>query len=124
MAETTEKGWCIVEVLGHRKLAGYVSDDGGLVRIDVYLDDPASRGPSEQQASPIATQWYGPAAIYCITATTVQLAVKVAKGNQPRPVGHWELPDEKVLPLAVDDDPDLGAEPDDDADDDAEALDY
>jgi hypothetical protein len=36
----TDKGWCIVELLGHRKLASYVSDDDGLFRIDIYDEDP------------------------------------------------------------------------------------
>jgi hypothetical protein len=94
-AEREDKGWCILELMGHRKLAGYVSDDGGLVRIDVYLEDPERLVEDHVErtgAQPIATQWYGTGAIYCVTATTVELAIQVAKGNQPKPVGRWELP--------------------------------
>jgi hypothetical protein len=48
-----EPFWGLLELMGHRRLAGLITrDDGGLVRIDV---------PNG------CTQWYGPAAVYCIT---------------------------------------------------------
>ena len=92
--ESTDIGWAILELMGHRKLAGFVSDDQGLVRIDVYTEDPAgpvdpSRSP--QPATPIATQWYGRAAIYCITASTMDMCLRIAQSHQPAPVGRWEL---------------------------------
>ena len=40
MSEAEQKGWCVLELMGHRKLAGYVSEDEGLLRIDVYDRDP------------------------------------------------------------------------------------
>ncbi|HWF25211.1 MAG TPA: hypothetical protein VG275_07180 [Solirubrobacteraceae bacterium] len=97
-AETENVGWAILELMGHRKLAGYVSDDNGLVRIDVYLEDPEILMPGAVQvertgAKPIATQWYGRQAVYCITASTVEMCLRVAEGNQPAPVGRWELPE-------------------------------
>jgi len=89
---TEDIGWAILELMGHRKLAGFVTDDMGLVRIDVYTEDPEVR----MRAKPIATQWYGRAAIYCITASTVGLCVEVARSHQPAPVGRWELPETSV----------------------------
>lgn len=87
MSDTaTFEGWAILELMGHRKLAGYVSEQaiGGaaFVRIDV---------PAEGETN-VATQFYSPSAVYCITPTTEDLARKVAKGAQPAPVTRWELP--------------------------------
>lgn len=93
---TTDKAWCVLELMGHRKLAGYVSDDAGLTRIDVYVEDPEQLvGDVVQRigVAPIATQWYGPGAIYCITATTVDACVAFAAAHAiSAPIGRWELP--------------------------------
>jgi hypothetical protein len=93
---TEDKGWAIVEVMGHRKLAGYVTDDGGLVRVDVYVEAPERLVGEEVQrigADPIVSQWYGQAAIYCITAVTSDTALAFARANRvSAPVGRWELP--------------------------------
>jgi len=55
--------------MGHRKLAGHVSEvtiaGSAMLRLDV---------PSE----PPVTQFYGGSAIYCITPTTEELARQVA----------------------------------------------
>jgi hypothetical protein len=88
-------GWCIVELFGHRKLAGYVTEAGGLYRVDIYDEDPERLAGDVIERSgcePIATQWYGAAAIYCITATTVGVAVAFTERSKPAPVGRWELP--------------------------------
>ena len=80
MESQTFEEWAILELMGHRKLAGKVSEStiGGapFVRIDI----PGS-----------ATQFYSPAAVYCITPTTEQLARAFAKTNTPQPIERWEL---------------------------------
>ena len=77
------KGWAIVELMGHRKLAGHVSEvtiaGSAMLRLDV---------PSE----PPVTQFYGGSAIYCITPTTEALARKIASASRPTPVHAYELP--------------------------------
>lgn len=90
-------GFAILELMGHRKLAGYVSEDRGLTRIDVYLADESAT--QEQVDSEdvtglkhVASQWYGQAAIYCITASTKAHCLEFTRGHQPRPIGRWELP--------------------------------
>lgn len=84
--------WAILELMGHRRLAGMVTEatlaGGAFVRIDVFTD--ADRA--------IATQYYSPAAVYCITPTTEQMAREVAKREQPRPVERWELPPPEASP--------------------------
>ena len=79
------EGWAILELMGHRKLAGYCRwTQGPLLRIDVPGDNPGDPN--------VATQFYSPAALYCLTPTTEDLARKVAKGCRPEPVARWELP--------------------------------
>jgi hypothetical protein len=98
------EGWAIVELMGHRRLAGHVSEQEiagtGMLRLDV----PAAAGPG-------VTQFYSPSALYCLTPTTEDIARKVAARLLPRPVSPYEL----TPPAAA------AAPGDDDADDD---LDY
>lgn len=104
--DSSFEGWAILELMGHRRLAGFVSEAtiGGasLLRIDVpHAELPAvASGPAWR-----ATQYYSPAAIYCITPTTEDLARAVAARNQPAPVQRWELtPPSAVTLREVDDD--------------------
>lgn len=117
--ETTDIGWAILELMGHRKLAGFVSDDMGLVRIDVYTEDPEILMPGADRvrvvrtgAAPTATQWYGRAAIYCITASTMDMCLRLAQSHQPAPVGRWELAERAGVGAGPEPD-DADVEPDD-----------
>lgn len=78
--------WAIMELMGHRRLAGFVTEEeiagAGLLRIDVPGEDGKA----------LATQWYNPAALYALTPTTEEIARAVAKANRPEPVQRWELP--------------------------------
>lgn len=86
MADATFEGWAILELMGHRRLGGHVSEatiaGSSFIRIDV----PAPDGQKP------ATQFYSPSAVYAITPTTEQMARQVAAMAQPRPVERWELP--------------------------------
>jgi hypothetical protein len=107
------EGWAIVELMGHRRLGGVVSEEvvAGvpMLRIDV----PAVGG-----AGWSATQYYGGGAIYALTPTTEVMARAVAATNQPAPVQRWELPqlasarapDQGIEEAETDDDPDWDAE--------------
>lgn len=79
------EGWAILELMGHRKLGGYVKQvemfGGAMCRLDV---------PETANTKP-ATQFYSGAAIYCVTPTTEDVAVRMAAGYQPAPVSQWEL---------------------------------
>lgn len=97
--KATFEGWAIVELLGHRKLAGYVREaqiaGHGMLRIDVPR---AGVRPSDQfteddgTSGVVATQFYPPTALYCLTPCTEDLARRVAASAQPAPVTRWELP--------------------------------
>lgn len=81
--DTSFRGWAILELMGHRKLAGHVSEvtiaGAAMLRLDVPSDPPV-------------TQFYGGAAIYCITPTTEELARQVAAASRPTPISRYELP--------------------------------
>lgn len=79
------EGWAILELMGHRRLAGYVREQNvagaGFIRIDVPGD-----------GADVATQLYAPGALYCLTPTTEDIARRFARSCQPEPVTRWELP--------------------------------
>lgn len=77
--DTAFEGWFVVEMMGHRKLAGYVREvtvaGAGLLRVDVPGDEAAGVQP--------ATQFYPPSAIYCLTPTTEEIARTAARSWRP-----------------------------------------
>lgn len=79
--------WVILELLGHRRLAGWLTEQQIAGASFLRLDIP---GPSADQ--PGATQLYSPGAVYAITPTTEEIARAVAAMHQPAPVHRWQLP--------------------------------
>lgn len=75
--------WAILELMGHRRLAGFVQEvevaGHGMLRIDIPAEIPT-------------TQYYSVGSVYCMTPTTEAIARRVAAGLQPEPVHRWELP--------------------------------
>jgi len=99
MTETTITEWqnvpCVLELMEHRRLGGFVSEvevfGGKLLRIDIPAPDETMQ-----------TQFYSASSLYCITPTTEDIARAVALRNQPQPVHFYELPvpaDDKPLPF-------------------------
>lgn len=86
------QGWFIVELMGHRRLAGYVTEQtiagAGFLRIDVPGEDGKAR----------ATQFYPPSSVYAMTPTTEAMAKRVAEASRIEPVTEWELPPRPALP--------------------------
>lgn len=77
-------GWAILELMGHRKLAGRISEAtiGGHPML--RLDTPSAVGE--------VTQFYSAAAVYCITPCDEATARKVSDAYRPQPVSPFELP--------------------------------
>jgi hypothetical protein len=100
------ENWAILELLGHVRLAGRVTEEShfgvALGRIDI----PTAAGDG------YTTQYFGGSSIYRLTPTTEEIARSVAAHSQPRPVQSWELPVRTAI-TAEQAGPD---EPDDDAD--------
>lgn len=83
MSDTFEQ-WAILELMGHVRLAGKVTEEehfgAKLGRIDI------------PDADGFTTQWFSGGSIYRLTPTTEAIARGVALRNQPEPVHRWELP--------------------------------
>jgi hypothetical protein len=90
-------GWCILELLGHRRVAGRVREvqlaGAGMLRVDI----PAVDGHAEQ------TQFYAPGALYALHPVDEATARAAAGQWRPEPVHRWELPAAAAKP---NDDPD------------------
>jgi hypothetical protein len=96
--------WAIVELMGHRRIAGRVSEQaiGGasLLRIDVpeCPEIPAHEVERwgarhvvpAQPEIPAYTQFYGVASVYCLTPTTEEIARRVTQQQRERPVALFD----------------------------------
>jgi len=78
--------WAIIELMGHQRMAGMVSEvqvaGAGMIRVDV----PACDG----QAA--FTRFVSPAAVYAINPVTEEIARGVATRCNNAPVHRYELP--------------------------------
>lgn len=80
--------WAILEIMGHKRYAGYISEHvmGGasFVRVDV----PAH---GDCQAF---SKMFGASSIYCITPVS-EAAARIAAGKlEEQPLSEWDIPDE------------------------------
>ncbi len=95
MSEKFEQ-WAILEIMGHQRYAGMVSEQalGGasFVRIDV----PAADG------LPAFSKLFGAGAIYCISPCSEEVALAMAKQFRKQPLQIYELPPDlqKRLPFS------------------------
>lgn len=82
------ESWAVLELMGHRKLAGFVQETqlagAGMLRLDV---------PDEEPGKFKATQFYSPSSVYALTPTTEEICRAFAKRAEPAPISRWELPE-------------------------------
>jgi hypothetical protein len=102
--------WAIVEVMGHRRYAGYVTEQtfgvATLIRVDVPETDQPERhtwqGTTPARKTASYSKLVGVSSIYCITPCTEEVARKVAAvieaDNDPIPV---TIPAERQLPAST-----------------------
>lgn len=78
--------WALVELFGHQKIVGKVSEatlaGGAFLRVDV----PAFDG------HPGFTRFYGPGAVYSINPVSEEVARGLMTQYRNEPVSRWELP--------------------------------
>lgn len=77
------EGWAILELMGHRKLAGELREATIAGKAFIRLDVPGE---------PPVTQFYSADAVYCITPSTEELVRAFSKRTSPAPIARWELP--------------------------------
>ena len=84
--ESKFDSWAIVDIFGHQKFAGRVTEQsiGGasFVRIDI----------PQVEDHPAYTKLFGAAAIYCITPTTEELARKAVDYCHSEPISIYIPP--------------------------------
>ena len=78
--------WAIVEMMGRKVVAGYVSQSVQFGATMLRVDVPAT------SALPAFTQEYGVPAIYCITYVSEQIARMTAEANRVNPISVY-VPD-------------------------------
>ena len=91
MKTETFEHWCIVELFGHQRIAGKVSEQtiggGAFVRVDV----PAVGD------IPAYTRLFGNGAIYAINPVTEEIARAAAASYRAVPVSPYDLPELRAL---------------------------
>lgn len=79
--------WAVLELFGHQRLAGMVTEvqlgGASFVRVDVPKDETGEGWK--------LTKMYNPSAIYSITPTTEATARLVAKSVSGEPVTRWDV---------------------------------
>ena len=87
------EGWAILELMGHRRLIGYLREvtiaGAAFLRIDVLTAEGQS------------TQYYGAPSVYAITPTTEETARRAASLSTVAPINRWELPSPASRPAAA-----------------------
>ncbi len=78
-------GFAVVEIMGHRRLAGRISDalvaGAPMLRIDV----------PDAKTKDLTTHFFAPHALYAIHPCTEDTARRVASLYRPEPVAEWDL---------------------------------
>jgi len=109
MHETTERfdTWALVEIMGHKQIAGRVSETtlagAGMLRVDVPAvpGEPGVPGRSAGHSGmPGFTKLLSPSAIYAITPVEESVARQLAASLRERPVEIWRLDASRALPPA------------------------
>lgn len=73
--------WAVLEIMGHRRLAGHVTEEtiAGAVMLRIDIPGPNAGDPTK------ATQYYGGSSLFCMTPTTEELARKEANPPEWKP---------------------------------------
>lgn len=85
MGEQNFEEWAILELFGHKRIAGRVTEQeiagAGFLRLDVPMRDGT-----------VTTHFFQPSSVYAMHPVTEEVARAVALANEPEPVHRWELP--------------------------------
>lgn len=80
--------WMLIELLGHKKLAGFVTEEQKWGQVLLRIDIPTSVKDGKLQ---FTTQFYGTHALYCATPINETDAIQLAKQFRPCPFGKYDL---------------------------------
>lgn len=112
--------WAVVKLMGHKQLAGKVSEHvlGGVVMIRVDVPETQQARDAESIATkPGYTKYVGAGSIYALTPCTEEVARRAAhvieRYSEPIPVDIRSVP---LLPARATEDTDFDLDDDDDLD--------
>lgn len=95
MEQQTENSfdqWCVLSLMGHKRLAGKVSETNiaghGFLRIDL----------PDKEGNIVNTEFYSPTSVYSIQPISKEVAIAVASQFSTPPVTKWEV--KNLLPPA------------------------
>jgi len=103
--------WAIVELMGHVRLAGRLTEEEKFGSKMGRLDIPVASDPScpncdgQNPPCPVckggsfATQLFGGGSVYRLTIVTEAVARHVCKQTSPAPVSPWDFPKQLPAPL-------------------------
>lgn len=85
--------WAIVEIFGHQRIAGYMTEQviggQGFIRVDVpAIEADGTNGDIPTQAH---TKFYGPGAVYAINPVDEAIARLAAKQIRHAPISEYGL---------------------------------
>jgi hypothetical protein len=103
------KQWCIVELLGHVRIAGLVTEVELFGSKQGRIDIPNGDG--------FVTQYFNGSSLYRLTPVSEEIARAVAASNQPEPVHRWEMPKRITAGVEPIIEPEYPDDDDDDSDD-------
>jgi hypothetical protein len=89
MSEEQLESWAVVSLMGHKTLAGRLSEEERFGAKMGRLDVP--------DGDKFATFYFGGASVYSIEVVTEEVARKAAKSHVLRPVHVWTVPEGKTL---------------------------
>ena len=80
--------WCILDIMGHQRFAGLVTEETVAGAAFLRIDIPAT---GKQVAF---TKLFSPSSVYSITPTTEELATAMAANINNAPITIYDLPAE------------------------------
>lgn len=107
-------GWAVLEIMGHKVVAGYVEETtlAGAPMLKITI-------PPKAEGDDPKTQYYGGSSIYCMTPCSEEVARVVNGRTSTQPDWAWNLPKVQVPalqaprePIEVDREPGAPEEPD------------
>jgi hypothetical protein len=87
------EAWAVLELMGHVRMAGRVTEEERFGAKMGRIDVPDGDG--------FTTVFFGGGSVYRMTPTTEEVARAVAKGSRPEPVHRWELPKPEAAPAVL-----------------------
>ena len=86
------KAWMVLEIMGHRKVAGLVTEEERFGAVMCRVDIP-------NNAREYTTQYYHASSVFCATPINETDARKLARHWRPEPFGKYDLQREEETPI-------------------------